>query len=335
MILVTGGAGYIGSHAVIELLQNNYEVIVLDNLVSSSVESIARIETITNRRCRFIEGDIRDLLTLDIIFRTYDITAVMHFAGLTCIEDSLRRPFDYYDVNVRGTLVLGQAMATAGITRLIFSSSASVYGIPAAVPIAENSPTGTTTNPYATSKYLVERMLSEFCAADSAWSVMALRYFNPIGAHSSGDIGESSSGTATTLLSRINQVASGHTDRLRIFGDDYATVDGTGVRDYIHVEDLVKGHLAALVKLSTASGYHVYNLGTGRGYSVLEVVKVFEDVSGINIPYEICARRPGDVGLCFSDPGRAEKELGWRAHHPLRRMIADAWQWQTKNPKGF
>lgn len=335
MILVTGGAGYIGSHTVVELLEAGEKVVVYDNLSNSSEESLNRVNQITGKDVPFVRGDILDESTLDAVFSQYDISAVIHFAGLKEIAESVDNPLRYYENNVYGTQVLLRVMAKHSVKRLIFSSSATVYGDPAEVPISESFPTGGTTNPYGTSKYVVERILSDVCTSDSSWSITSLRYFNPVGAHSSGLIGENPSKVPANLLPYITQVAVGRLKELSVFGDDYHTHDGTGVRDYIHVVDLALGHLAALTQMQHASGYQVFNLGTGEKYSVLDMIKAFEKASGTSIPYRIQPRRPGDIAECYADPTHAAKVLGWKTQLGIDDMMQDAWRWQSNNPDGF
>ncbi|MCH8492461.1 MAG: UDP-glucose 4-epimerase GalE [Idiomarina sp.] len=340
MILVTGGAGYIGSHTVVELLQAGHEVLVLDNLCNSSLESLQRVSQITGRDVIFVKGDIRDATILQQIFSENTISAVIHFAGLKAVGESVRKPLDYYENNVAGTMILLQVMAEFGVKRMVFSSSATVYGDPASVPILESFPTGATTNPYGTSKHVVERMLNDVCVADTEWKVAALRYFNPVGAHSSGLIGEDPNDIPNNLLPYIAQVAVGRLPRLSVFGNDYPTADGTGVRDYIHVVDLALGHLAALEKIadfngSQGKGFQAINLGTGNGYSVLEMISAFEKASGKQVPYDVVARRPGDIAVCYADPHYAYEVLGWKAERELDEMMRDTWLWQAKNPNGY
>ncbi|MFK4134687.1 UDP-glucose 4-epimerase GalE [Pseudomonas luteola] len=335
MILVTGGAGYIGSHAVLELLLSGQDVLVLDNLCNSSRVALQRVEQLAGRSVHFVKGDIRRRAQLDALFAQYPIEAVLHFAGLKAVGESVRHPLSYYDNNVGGSLTLCQAMADAGVFKLVFSSSATVYGMPDTVPISEQAPTGIPTNPYGQSKLMVENLLRDLAAADPRWSIALLRYFNPIGAHESGMIGEDPSGIPNNLLPYITQVAIGRLERLSIYGSDYPTPDGTGIRDYIHVVDLAKGHLSALRKLQSVKGAHVWNLGTGRGYSVLELIRVFEEVAQMQLPYRLAPRREGDVAECWADPHKAEQELGWRAERSLTQMIADAWRWQSQNPNGY
>lgn len=335
MILVTGGAGYIGSHTVVELLQAGCDVIILDNLCNSSEESIKRVTKITGKAPMFVEGDIRDIELLRSIFSSHDISAVVHFAGLKAVGESVAKPLEYYDNNVYGTLTLLQVMKEFAVKRIVFSSSATVYGDPASVPIREDFPTGGTTNPYGTSKYMVERILADLCAADSEWSAVVLRYFNPVGAHKSGLIGEDPNDIPNNLLPYVAQVAIGRLAQLSVFGNDYNTPDGTGVRDYIHVVDLALGHLAALGKLARTTGFEAVNLGTGNGYSVLDMVAAFEKASGRAVPYKIVARRPGDIATCYADPAYAQQSLGWRAERGLDEMMEDTWRWQSQNPNGY
>ncbi len=334
-ILVTGGAGFIGSHTVVQLLEAGYNVAVLDNLSNASPTSLERVVTITGKSPVFYEGDIRDRSLLQHIFATHKISTVMHFAGLKAVGESVSEPIKYYDNNVSGSLILAEEMAKAGVFNIVFSSSATVYGDPATVPITEDMPTGNTTNPYGTSKHIVERMLADIQAADARWSVVLLRYFNPVGAHKSGLIGEDPGGIPNNLLPYICQVASGKLLELSVFGSDYPTADGTGVRDYIHVVDLADGHLKAMQKHENQSGLHTYNLGTGTGYSVLDIVAAFSAVSGVNIPYKLCPRREGDIAVCFANPVKAAEQLGWHTQYDLATMMADAWRWQSQNPNGY
>ncbi|SHF70010.1 UDP-galactose 4-epimerase [Microbulbifer donghaiensis] len=337
-ILVTGGAGYIGSHTCVEMLAAGLEPVVVDNLANSSEEALHRVEMIAGRQVPFHKVDIADAAGLREIFSSCDIEAVIHFAGLKAVGESVAQPLRYYQNNVSGTLTLCQVMAEFGVQRLIFSSSATVYGDPASVPIREDFPTGAT-NPYGASKLMVENMLRDLCAApDSQLKVSLLRYFNPIGAHESGAIGEDPRGIPNNLLPYVSQVAVGRLAQLQVFGDDYETVDGTGVRDYIHVVDLARGHLAALAMLrreDTAAGCYTHNLGTGRGSSVLEIVRTFERVSGREVPFKIAPRRPGDIAACYADPALAEQELDWKAEYDLERMVRDTWRWQSQNPNGY
>lgn len=334
-ILVTGGAGYIGSHTTLALLEAGFEVVVLDNLCNSSVESLYRIETICGRSPLFVQGDIRDAELLQRLFREHRIVAVLHFAGLKAVGESVREPLAYYENNLAGSVALCQAMARAGVFRLVFSSSATVYGEPAQMPIREDFPTGTPTNPYGRSKLMVEEVLRDLAISDPRWSIAILRYFNPVGAHESGLIGEDPNGIPNNLLPYVAQVAIGKLRELSVFGNDYPTHDGTGVRDYIHVVDLADGHLKALQAISAQSGVHVWNLGTGNGYSVLEMVHAFEQASGRPVPFRIAPRRAGDIAECWADPGKAERELGWKAERDLDVMMADAWRWQSRNPQGY
>ncbi|WP_168017031.1 UDP-glucose 4-epimerase GalE [Halomonas salinarum] len=333
-ILVTGGAGYIGTHTVVELLQGGHEVVVLDSLVNGSREALHRVEGITGKAICFIEGDVRDRALLDELFVEHSIEAVIHFAGLKAVGESIEKPLAYYDVNVHGSLVLCQAMAAAGVHRMVFSSSATVYGEDAPVPYMETMLRGRTSNPYGSSKAMVEQMLSDLCCADKRWMVTLLRYFNPIGAHISGEIGEDPQGIPNNLMPFIAQVAVGRRRELAIFGDDYPTHDGTCVRDYLHVMDLAAGHVAALSSLQHA-GVRIYNLGTGHGISVLEMVNTFERVTGQTVPFRIAPRRDGDLAAFWADAGKAERELGWRAERGLEAMLHDTWRWQEQNPRGY
>lgn len=335
-ILVTGGAGYIGSHTCIELLNSGYDVVVFDNFSNSSPESLVRVGKITGKAIPFTCGDIRDPEALEKVFSENKIEAVIHFAGLKAVGESCELPLHYYENNVGGTLNLCREMQAHGVHKILFSSSATVYGDPQSVPIREDFPTGAT-NPYGRSKLIVEEILQDLCKApDSAWQVSILRYFNPIGAHASGLIGEDPHGIPNNLLPYVSQVAVGKLKQLRVFGSDYPTADGTGVRDYIHVVDLVLGHVAALKKLDNcASGAYIYNLGTGAGYSVLDIVRAFEKASGKHIPYEIVARRAGDIAECYADPSLAKRELNWQAKFDVEQMVEDAWRWQAQNPAGY
>ncbi|MCL4680683.1 MAG: UDP-glucose 4-epimerase GalE [Rhodocyclaceae bacterium] len=333
-ILVTGGAGYIGSHVCVELLQTGYDVVVLDNLCNSRRDVLGRIARIAGRPVAFHERDVRDEAALRGIFREHAIDAVLHFAGLKAVEESVARPLAYYNNNVGGTLALCAVMSEAGVRRLVFSSSATVYGDPDAVPVREDHPLRPT-NPYGHSKAMIETILQDLSRSDPAWKIALLRYFNPVGAHESGLIGEDPGGVPNNLLPFIAQVAVGRREALNVYGNDYPTPDGTGVRDYIHVVDLARGHLAALEKLATSSEVLSVNLGTGRGYSVLEMVEAFRRASGRDIPYRIVARRPGDVAACYADPALAARLLGWRAERGLERICRDAWRWQSMNPNGY
>ena len=334
-ILVTGGTGYIGSHTALALLLRGFDVVVLDNLCNSAAESLARVAQIANRAPEFVQGDIRDPALLTRLFAQHSIHAVLHFAGLKAVGESVSQPLRYYDNNVHGTLILLQSMADAGLRKFVFSSSATVYGQPSQMPISEDCPLGQPTNPYGRSKLIIEDMLRDLAAADPGWQIALLRYFNPVGAHESGIIGEDPNGIPNNLLPYITQVAVGKLPELAVFGNDYPTPDGTGVRDYIHVMDLAEGHLQALQALQTLSGAHVWNLGTGQGYSVLEMVHAFEAASGCRIPYRIAPRRSGDIATCYADASKAARELGWKASRGLPEMMRDAWRWQQRNPNGY
>lgn len=334
-ILVTGGAGYIGSHTCLELLEAGYEVVVVDNLYNSSKESLNRVEKLTGKTLTFYEADIRDKEALEQIFSKEKIDSVIHFAGLKAVGESVAKPLEYYDNNINGTLVMLQVMREHGVKNIVFSSSATVYGNPAFVPITEECPKGEITNPYGQTKGMLEQILTDLHTADSEWNVILLRYFNPIGAHKSGIIGENPKGIPNNLLPYITQVAVGKLECLGVFGDDYDTPDGTGVRDYIHVVDLALGHVKAIEKLKDIEGVSIYNLGTGKGYSVLDVVKSFEKASGIKIPYQIKPRRPGDIATCYADPAKAKAELNWEAKRGIEEMCEDSWRWQSGNPNGY
>ncbi|MFD2098109.1 UDP-glucose 4-epimerase GalE [Corallincola platygyrae] len=333
-ILVTGGAGYIGSHTVVELLSDEQELVVVDNLCNSSQESLNRVEKITGKSVPFYQIDILDRDALRTVFEKHDISAVVHFAGLKAVGESVQKPLSYYMNNVTGTIVLCEVMAEFGVKNLVFSSSATVYGDPASVPIQEDFPTSAT-NPYGRSKLMVEEVLRDLYVSDSVWNIALLRYFNPVGAHESGLIGEDPNGLPNNLMPFISQVAVGKLEQLSVFGDDYATVDGTGVRDYIHVVDLAIGHLKALDKLRASPGVVTYNLGTGCGYSVLQMVDAFEQASGKQVPYKIAPRRPGDIAECWADPALAKSELDWEASRTVKEMTQDTWRWQSGNPKGY
>ena len=337
MILLTGGAGYIGSHMLYELLKANYDVLVLDNLSNSSIEAIKRVQRLTGKEAIFIQGDVRNAELLDSIFCKYPLQAVLHFAGLKAVGESVEQPLKYFDNNVTGSLTLLQAMKKNNIKRIVFSSSATVYGDPTpdVLPLTESTPTAIPTNPYGYTKLVVEKMMQQLVASDPSWSIGVLRYFNPVGAHKSGQIGEDPKGIPNNLLPYIAQVAVGRRDKLSVFGDNYDTPDGTGIRDYIHVVDLAQGHLAALDYLNENTGYHIWNLGTGVGYSVLDMVKAFEEANDIHIPYEISPRRAGDIAACFADPHKAKNSLGWYAKLSLQDMMADTWRWQQANPNGY
>ena len=334
-ILVTGGAGYIGSHTCIELISAGYDVVVVDNLCNSCKEALDRVEKIVGKTIKFYEADIRDAEAMKNIFEKEDIDAVIHFAGLKSVGESVAKPLEYYDNNIAGTLVLCDAMRNAGVKNIIFSSSATVYGDPAFVPITEECPKGQCTNPYGWSKSMLEQILTDLHTADSEWNVVLLRYFNTVGAHKSGTIGENPKGIPNNLMPYITQVAVGKLECLGVFGDDYDTPDGTGVRDYIHVVDLALGHVKALKKIEEKAGVKVYNLGTGNGYSVLDMVKAFGKACGKEIPYQIKARRPGDIASCYADPTKAKEELGWVAERGLDEMCEDSWRWQSNNPEGY
>lgn len=334
-ILVTGGAGYIGSHTCVEMLQAGLEPVVVDNLCNSKEEALWRVERITGKSIPFYQADIRDKAALADIFSRHDISAVVHFAGLKAVGESVTQPLRYYDNNVAGTLTLCSAMAEAGVKQIVFSSSATVYGDPHAVPIREDFPVGATTNPYGRSKFMIEEILSDLHVSDSTWRVGLLRYFNPVGAHASGLIGEDPNGVPNNLMPYIAQVAVGRQPFLQVFGNDYPTPDGTGVRDYIHVVDLALGHVAALRYLEGHAGVMTVNLGTGRGYSVLEMARTFSQASGQEIPYRIMPRRSGDIACCYADPSLAERLLGWKAARGIEAMCEDAWRWQRMNPDGF
>jgi UDP-glucose 4-epimerase len=333
-VLVTGGAGYIGSHTCVELLSTGQDILVLDNLLNSSQEPLKRVQELTGKALAFIQGDIRDRALLDKLFNDYTIDSVVHFAGLKAVGESTEIPLDYFDNNVSGTINLLQAMRDAGVFRFVFSSSATVYGDPHTVPILESFPLKVT-NPYGRTKLMVEDICRDLAASDARWSIALLRYFNPAGAHTSGRIGEQPNGIPNNLVPYITQVAIGQRDKLSVFGDDYDTPDGTGVRDYLHVVDLAVGHLKALEKVASQAGCVAYNLGTGQGYSVLEMVAAFEKASGKPVPYQVTPRRPGDIACCYADPAFAEQELGWKAERGLDEMMIDSWRWQSSNPNGF
>ena len=334
-ILVTGGAGFIGSHTIVELIAAGHAVVAMDNLCNSSAAALKRVAAITGTEVPFYRADIRDAAALQGIFEAHRFDACIHFAGLKAVGESVAKPWEYYENNVGGTLTLTDALRKHGCKNVVFSSSATVYGEPAFVPITEECPKGRCTNPYGWTKWMIEEMLRDIQKADPAWNVVLLRYFNPIGAHPSGLIGEDPNGIPNNLMPYITQVASGRLEKLHVFGDDYDTPDGTGVRDYIHVVDLARGHLAALRAIERSCGTEVYNLGTGKGYSVLEVVRAFEEASGVKIPYVIDPRRPGDIAACYSSPEKAVRELGWRAEYGILEMCRDSWNWQRKNPNGY
>ena len=334
-ILVTGGAGYIGSHTVVELQNAGYDVVVLDNLSNSSEKSLERVEKITGKPVKFYKADILDRDALEDIFAKEQITACIHFAGLKAVGESVAKPWEYYNNNIAGTLVLVDVMRKHNCKNIIFSSSATVYGNPAFIPITEECPKGQCTNPYGWTKSMLEQVLSDIQKADPEWNVILLRYFNPIGAHKSGTIGENPNGIPNNLMPYITQVAVGKLPQLGVFGNDYDTPDGTGVRDYIHVVDLAKGHVKAIDYASCHKGTEIVNLGTGVGYSVLDIVKTFIKVNGVDIPYVIKDRRAGDIAECYADPTKALKVLGWKAEKNLEDMCRDSWNWQKKNPKGY
>ena len=334
-ILVTGGAGYIGSHTVVELQNAGYEVVVVDNLSNSSRESLKRVEKITGKPVTFYEADILDREALNRIFEKESIESCIHFAGLKAVGESVQKPWEYYENNIAGTLTLVDVMRKHGVKNIIFSSSATVYGDPAVIPITEECPKGQCTNPYGWTKSMLEQILTDMQKADPEWNVILLRYFNPIGAHKSGLIGENPNGIPNNLMPYVTQVAVGKLKELGVFGNDYDTPDGTGVRDYIHVVDLAIGHVKAIKKLYEKVGLAIYNLGTGKGYSVLDIVKNFEAATGVKIPYVIKPRRAGDIATCYCDASKAEKELGWKAENGIREMCEDSWRWQSNNPQGY
>ena len=335
-VLVCGGAGYIGSHTCVELIQAGYDIVVVDNLSNSCEESLRRVETITGKKIPFIKGELCDPAETEAVFAQYpEIDSVIHFAGLKAVGESVRKPLEYYTNNLVSTLVLLNVMRAHGVKNFVFSSSATVYGDPASVPIREDFPTGGTTNPYGTTKLFLERVLMDYCAADPALNVALLRYFNPIGAHESGLIGEDPNGIPNNLVPYIAQVAVGKLEKLHVYGNDYPTPDGTGVRDYIHVVDLAQGHVAALKKLESNCGLFVVNLGTGKGYSVLDVLHAYEKACGKTLPYVIDPRRPGDIAACYAEPKKALEEMGWQAKLGIEEMCASSWKWQSMNPNGY
>jgi UDP-glucose 4-epimerase len=333
-ILVTGGAGYIGTHTILEMLAVGLDIIIADNLSNSSVASIRRVESLAAKKVTFYQGDILDKAFLRDIFKRHRIDAVIHFAGLKAVGESVEQPLRYYENNVTGSLTLCQVMAEFDVKNLVFSSSATVYGDPAALPITEDFPTSAT-NPYGQSKLMVEHMLADLAKADPSWNIACLRYFNPVGAHESGLIGEDPNGIPNNLLPFIAQVAIGKRSHVNVFGNDYDTHDGTGVRDYIHVVDLALGHIKALEKITQGSGFVTYNLGTGQGYSVLEMINAFEVACGAKLAYEVVARRAGDIAACYAEPSKALNELGWQATHSLSDMVNSSWKWQSQNPNGY
>ena len=334
-VLVTGGAGYIGSHTCVELLNEGYGVIVIDNLCNANPKSLERVKELTGKELTFYEGDVRDEALLRRIFAEHDISCVIHFAGLKAVGESVAKPWEYYDNNLNSTLVLTKVMKEVGMKNIIFSSSATVYTADNEMPLRENSRTGNCTNPYGWTKYMTEQILSGLAVSDKEWGIVLLRYFNPIGAHKSGRIGEDPRGIPNNLMPYITQVAVGRRPQLSVFGNDYDTPDGTGVRDYIHVVDLAKGHVAAVRYVTKNSGCEVFNLGTGTGYSVLDMVNSFVKVNGVDVPYQIVARRPGDIATCYADPAKSAEKLGWKAELGLDDMCRDAWNWQKNNPMGF
>ena len=336
MILVSGGAGYIGSHTCVELIEAGYEVVVADNLINSCEEAVHRVEKIVGKKVPFVKCVLCDPVEVKELFNNYpDIDSVIHFAGLKAVGESVSKPLEYYTNNLVNTLMILNVMRDHGVKNFVFSSSATVYGDPASVPIREDFPTGGTTNPYGTTKLFIERILMDYCKAEPSLNVALLRYFNPIGAHESGLIGEDPNDIPNNLVPYIAQVAVGKLQKLHVFGDDYPTHDGTGVRDYIHVVDLARGHIAALKKLETNCGLFVCNLGTGKGYSVLDVLHAYEKACGKTLPYVIDPRRPGDIAVCYADPTKAKEELGWEAQYGIEEMCASSWKWQSMNPNGY
>ena len=334
-VLVTGGAGYIGSHTCVELIEAGHEPVVIDNLCNSNPESLNRVKMITGKEVPFYEGDVRNEVLLNTIFSEHDIQCVIHFAGLKAVGESVAKPLEYYENNLCSTMTLCRVMGKRGVKRIVFSSSATVYSGDNEMPLRETSKTGNCTNPYGWTKYMGEQILRDLTVADPEWSVVLLRYFNPVGAHASGLIGEYPNGIPNNLMPFISQTAIGKRHHLNVFGNDYDTHDGTGVRDYIHVVDLAKGHVAAIAHLMANKGESVFNLGTGTGYSVLDMVKAFETANGIPVPYEIAPRRPGDLATCYADPAKSAEILGWKATKDQTDMCRDTWNWQSKNPNGF
>ncbi len=334
-VLVTGGAGYIGSHTCVELLNEGYGVVVIDNLCNSNAKSLERVQELTGKELKFYEGDVRDEALLRRIFGENEIGCVIHFAGLKAVGESVQIPWKYYDNNLNSTLVLTKVMDEVGVKDIIFSSSATVYTADNEMPLKETSRTGGCTNPYGWTKYMTEQILSGMAHADKQWGIVLLRYFNPIGAHESGRIGEDPRGIPNNLMPYITQVAIGRREKLSVFGNDYDTHDGTGVRDYIHVVDLARGHVAAVEYVAANKGCEVFNLGTGTGYSVLDMVEAFRTVNNVALPYQIVERRPGDIATCYADPAKSERLLGWKATHDLKDMCRDSWNWQSKNPMGY
>lgn len=334
-VLVTGGAGYIGSHTCVELLNAGKDVVIVDNFYNCKKSSLDRIRALVNKDFKFYECDIRDKVGLDEIFKKEKIDSVIHFAGLKAVGESVHKPLEYFDNNVTGTLILLDVMRNNGCKKIVFSSSATVYGMNNVSPLTEDMEVGGVTNPYGRTKYMIECILKDLYTSDNSWSICLLRYFNPIGAHKSGTMGEDPNGIPNNLMPYITQVAIGKREYLNVWGNDYDTPDGTGVRDYIHVVDLALGHIKAVEKAENNEGLFIYNLGTGKGYSVLDVVKAFEKASGVNIPYKIGPRRDGDIATCYSDPSKAEKELGWKAQRDIEEMCEDSWRWQKQNPNGY
>ena len=334
-VLVTGGAGYIGSHTCVELLNAGKDVVIVDNFYNCKKSSLDRIRALVNKDFKFYECDIRDKEGLDEIFKKEKIYSVIHFAGLKAVGESVHKPLEYFDNNVTGTLILLDVMRNNGCKKIVFSSSATVYGMNNISPLTEDMEVGGVTNPYGRTKYMIECILKDLYTSDNSWSICLLRYFNPIGAHKSGTMGEDPNGIPNNLMPYITQVAIGKREYLNVWGNDYDTPDGTGVRDYIHVVDLALGHIKAVEKAENDEGLFIYNLGTGKGYSVLDVVKAFEKASGVNIPYKIGPRRDGDIATCYSDPSKAEKELGWKAQRDIEEMCEDSWRWQKQNPNGY
>lgn len=334
-VLVTGGAGYIGSHTCVELLNAGKDVVIVDNFYNCKKSSLDRIRALVSKDFKFYECDIRDKEGLDEIFKKEKIDSVIHFAGLKAVGESVHKPLEYFDNNVTGTLILLDVMRNNGCKKIVFSSSATVYGMNNVSPLTEDMEVGGVTNPYGRTKYMIECILKDLYTSDNSWSICLLRYFNPIGAHKSGTMGEDPNGIPNNLMPYITQVAIGKREYLNVWGNDYDTPDGTGVRDYIHVVDLALGHIKAVEKVENNEGLFIYNLGTGKGYSVLDVVKAFEKASGVNIPYKIGPRRDGDIATCYSDPSKAEKELGWKAQRDIEEMCEDSWRWQKQNPNGY
>ena len=334
-ILVTGGAGFIGSHTIVELQQSGYDVVVVDNLSNSSSESLNRVKAITGRPLAFYQMDIRDRAGMERVLSEHPCDACIHFAGLKAVGESVEKPWEYYENNIGGTLVLLDVLRKHNCKNIIFGSAAAVYGAPAEIPITEQCPKGQCTNPYGWTKSMLEQVMTDIQKADTEWNVVLLRYFNPIGAHPSGTMGEDPNGIPNNLMPYVTQVAIGKRPELGVFGNDYDTHDGTGVRDYIHVVDLARGHVAALKAIERKGGLAIYNLGTGHGYSVLDVVNAFQKTNNVPIPYSIKPRRAGDIATCYSDPSKAEKELGWKAEFGIEEMCRDSWNWQRKNPNGY